>query len=154
MKETAHILAYIGIGSNMGERAEYIRRALALMSSTEGITVETVSSIIETDAVGHPSGPKYLNAVARISTGLSPRRLLTVLLEIERTLGRERKVRWGPRTIDLDILLYDTVTIDEEGLSIPHPRMHQRSFVIEPLLEIAPALSGFIDRLKKKYSHE
>lgn len=134
--------AYIGIGSNMGDRNGYIAQALALLPDMHDVVIEKVSSVIETIPVGVRDQPKFLNAVAKIRTSVSPRKLLACLQEIEKKLGRIRGIKNGPRTIDLDILLYDDVSVCEEELCIPHPRMFDRFFVLQPLLEIEP---GIID---------
>ncbi|MBA2462568.1 MAG: 2-amino-4-hydroxy-6-hydroxymethyldihydropteridine diphosphokinase [Actinobacteria bacterium] len=130
--------AYIGLGSNLGEREAALRRALDLLAAR--VHVGAVSSFRETDPVGVTDQPQFVNAVARIETELSARGLLDFLLAVERELGRERRERWGPRTIDLDLLLYGRESIDEPGLTVPHPRLHERGFVLEPLVEIAPRL--------------
>lgn len=130
---------YLGLGSNLGHREKNIAAALNALEGTRGIVVEKVSGLYETDPVGGPPNQnKYINAAAKLRTELSPQRLLAVLLKIEASLGRERRERWGPRTIDLDILLYDDLVLSEDGLTIPHPLMHDRRFVMEPLAEIAP----------------
>jgi 2-amino-4-hydroxy-6-hydroxymethyldihydropteridine diphosphokinase len=128
--------AYIGLGSNLGDREENLRRAL------ERLGAARVSAIRETDPVGVTEQPRFLNAVAELQTDLPPRELLDRLLEIERDLGRDRsnEARWGPRTIDLDLLLYDDDVIDEPGLTVPHPRLAERRFVLEPLQELEPGL--------------
>ena len=131
--------AYIGVGSNMGDRQANIDAALCALRSVADIDVVAVSSVQPSRPVGGPPGQQdYLNAVVAILTTLGPRPLLDVLRRIEQQLGRRRVERWGPRTIDLDLLLYDQQVIDEEDLVVPHPRMHQRRFVMEPLAEIAP----------------
>jgi len=127
---------YIGVGSNLGDRLKNIKAALAHLGAAAGIEVEKVSSIIETFPQGGPPQGNYLNAVLRLKTDLSARALLVVLQDIERRLGRERKGKNGPRTIDLDILLYGDQSIDEPDLKVPHPRMRQREFVMKPLAEI------------------
>jgi 2-amino-4-hydroxy-6-hydroxymethyldihydropteridine diphosphokinase len=131
-------LAYIGLGSNLGRRRETLRRALAELGRRPGVTVVATSSFAETDPVGGPPQGRFVNAAASLRTTLEPRELLEALHEVERLLGRERTVRWGPRTVDLDLLLYDERTVEESGLQVPHPRMHERRFVLEPLAEIAP----------------
>ena len=128
-------LAYVGLGSNLGDREGTIRAALAKLPG-----VVAVSTLRETDPVGITDQPRFLNGVAALETELAPRELLDVLLAVERRLGRERGQRWGPRTIDLDLLLYGDEVIDETGLTIPHPRLHERRFVLEPLAELSPAL--------------
>ncbi len=131
--------AYIALGSNLGDRAAALRHAVSRLNHVQGIRVEAVSEFCETEPVGGPPGqPKYLNAAAHLDTELSPGELLERLLETESALGRVRRERWGPRTIDLDLLLYDQQIIDTEKLTVPHPRMHERRFVLEPLAEIAP----------------
>lgn len=135
------VVAYIGLGSNIEPRAKYIERALNQMSAHHQIEVATVSTIIETEPVGGPEGEDlmlFLNAVARIMTGLGPIELLDVLQQIERQLGRKRNIIWDSRTIDLDILLYGSQIISSDRLIVPHPLMHERGFVMEPLAEIAP----------------
>ena len=134
--------AYIAAGSNLGDRRAVIASAIAAFRSTVGITVNAVSSIIETAPVGLPLQGHYLNAVIAIETSLDSRSLLETCLRIEVRHGRNRSVeqRWGPRTMDLDVLLYGEAVIDEPGLTVPHPRLHERSFVLEPLAEIAPHL--------------
>lgn len=134
----AHI-AYIGLGSNRGDRARMIAEAVAILRAAPGVLVATVSRLHETEPVGGPSNQEsYLNAAARIETTLDAPELMRLLLETERVLGRRRRERWGPRTIDLDLLLFDDLAIDTPELTVPHPRMHQRLFVLEPLREIAP----------------
>jgi len=133
--------AYIAFGSNLGNREAHVRAALAKIGRTPGVRMTAISSFLENPAVGMgDSAPAFLNGVAAIETTLEPRALLDRLLHIERELGRERSDKWSPRTIDLDLLLYGDRVIDEEGLSIPHPRMHERRFVLAPLAEIAPDL--------------
>jgi 2-amino-4-hydroxy-6-hydroxymethyldihydropteridine diphosphokinase len=134
-------LVYLALGANLGDRDQTIRTALARLDAHEHIDVQRVSRLRETDPVGYEDQPRFLNGVARLQTSLEPRDLLTVLLDLERDLGRTRHgPRFGPRTIDLDILLYDSREIDEPGLEIPHPRMAERAFVLEPLAELDPAL--------------
>jgi len=131
-------VAYVGLGSNLGSRRAMLDQALELLG--ERVAVVAVSSLRETDPVGPVEQPWFLNGVARIDTDLSAHQLLEHLLEVERVLGRERRERWGPRTIDLDLLLYDEDSIDEPGLTVPHPRLHERRFVLEPLAELHPGL--------------
>ena len=133
--------SYIGLGANLGGREAALRRAVAALDSHAGTVVLAVSELRETDPVGHLDQPRFVNAAVLVETELSARALLDVLLSIERELGRERRgERHGPRTIDLDLLLYGSDTIDEPGLSVPHPRLHERRFVLEPLADIDPAL--------------
>ena len=124
-------LAYVGLGSNLGDREATIRAAVAALPG-----VVAVSELRETDPVGVTEQPAFLNGAVALETGLSPRALLDTLLAVERELGRERRERWGPRTIDLDLLLYGSETVDEPGLTIPHPSLHERRFALEPLAEL------------------
>ena len=127
--------AYVGLGSNLGDRETTIRRASELVGARR------LSTIRETEPWGLVDQPRFLNAAAELETDLRPRALLDCLLEIERELGRTRGgPRYGPRTIDLDLLLYGEETLDEPGLRVPHPRLHERPFVLEPLWELDPAL--------------
>ena len=129
--------AYIAIGSNMGDRASLIGLAVDRLRALPGVESVALSSLHETAPVGGPAGQDdYLNAAARLQTSLTAHELLECLLEIERGLGRVRDQRWSSRLIDLDLLLYDDAVIDEPGLTVPHPRMHQRKFVLWPLIEI------------------
>ena len=130
--------AYIGLGSNLGDRLGYLQAAVAALSS-RGLEPAGVSSVYESDALGPPQ-PDYLNAVVSVSTSLSARELLEALKAVEAELGRQHTQRWGPREIDLDLLLYGDEMLEEDGLTIPHPEMTKRSFVLVPLLEIAPGL--------------
>ena len=138
----ASVLAYIGMGSNIGDRGDTLMRAVKLLSEAEGVAVRRLSQFVRTEPVGGPADqPIYFNAAVEVSVELSPRELLAALQDIERQLGRDRcrERRWGPRTCDLDILLMgETVIRDEPDLVIPHPRMHERAFVLEPLAAIAP----------------
>jgi 2-amino-4-hydroxy-6-hydroxymethyldihydropteridine diphosphokinase len=128
-------LAYVGLGANLGERETVIRRAGALIGA------QRLSRVRETEPWGMTEQPRFLNAVAEVETELSPQALLELLAEVERELGRVRGGgRWGPRTIDLDLLVYGSETIDEDGLIVPHPWLHERLFVLEPLAELAPDL--------------
>ncbi len=131
-------VAFVGLGSNLGDPASQLRAALAALSALRAVHIAAVSSLYRSAPMGNADQPDFVNAVARLSTGLAPRELLCALLDIERGLGRERSFRNAPRTLDLDLLLYDADTIDEPGLSVPHPRMHERAFVLVPLVEIAP----------------
>jgi 2-amino-4-hydroxy-6-hydroxymethyldihydropteridine diphosphokinase len=137
--EPATHRAFIAIGANLGDREATIRAAIDALSQTPGIKVLRTSSLMENEAVGGPEGsPPFLNGAIAIVTSLEPRELLTRLLEIERGLGRERHQKWSPRTIDLDLLLYDDLVLRADDLTIPHPLMHERDFVLVPLAEIAP----------------
>jgi 2-amino-4-hydroxy-6-hydroxymethyldihydropteridine diphosphokinase len=132
--------AFVGIGSNLGDREGYLRRAIDLLSAEDGIEVVAVSTLRETEPVGPvPQGP-FLNGAVRIATTLSPRDLLGRLLAVEQGLGRVRLERFGPRTIDLDLLLYGDESVDEPGLTVPHPRLHERRFALEPLAELDPTV--------------
>jgi len=132
-------LAYIGIGSNLGDREATIHDALELLR--ERVRVVSVSSLRETEPWGVADQPRFVNGAVAVETELGARDLLDTLLELERQLGRTREgERWGPRTIDLDLLLYGDAEIDEPGLAVPHPRLHEREFVLEPLAELDPAL--------------
>jgi 2-amino-4-hydroxy-6-hydroxymethyldihydropteridine diphosphokinase len=127
-------LAYVGLGSNLGDREALIREAAELIGTRR------LSTIVETEPWGYEEQPRFLNAVAEVETERSARRFLELLLDTERRLGRERRgARWGPRTIDLDLLLYGDEVIDEPGLQVPHPRLLERLFALEPLAELVPA---------------
>ena len=136
------VLAYIGMGSNLGRRGDTLMQAVKLLSEVEGVAVRRLSQFIPTEPVGGPEDqPVYFNAAVEVAVELSPRELLDALQEIERQLGRDRsrEERWGARTCDLDILLMGEMVIDDgPELTVPHPRMHERSFVLEPLSAIAP----------------
>ena len=132
--------AYIALGANLGLREETLRRAVQLLDDTEHVDVFAVSELRKTDPVGLVDQPRFLNGVAAIDTTLSARELLDTLLGVERRLGRVRGERWGPRTVDLDLLLYGDEIFDEPGLRVPHPRLHERRFALEPLAELDPEL--------------
>ena len=147
------VTAYIALGSNVGDRAAHLRQALALLGENAAIRVERVTSFHETDPVGGPPGqPRFLNAAAELTTTLSAAELLRTLLEVEASLGRVRLEKDGPRTLDLDLLLFgqDILSVNEPALklTVPHPRMHERLFVLEPLAEIAPAAVHPVSGLK------
>jgi len=130
-------ICYLGVGSNLGDKKNNIRRAIEGINARQGMRVLAVSPLIRTRPAGGPLGqPDYLNGCLKVSTALSPLQLLHALKEIERALGRRRGVRFGPRVIDLDILLYGNMKIKRPGLYIPHPRMFERDFVVRPLLTI------------------
>ncbi len=131
---------YLGIGSNMGDRQGYIDKAVKMLGETKGISTIRCSSIIESEPYGPVKQDDFLNGVIFISTYLPPYTLLDRLHEIEDACGRVRTVHWGPRTLDLDILLYDDLVLNDEKLTIPHPDMRNREFVLKPLHEIAPGL--------------
>jgi len=131
--------AYVGLGANLGDRGGTIRRAVELLDERVGVVA--VSSVRETEPWGYADQPSFLNAAAAVETDLGARELLAALLEIERELGRTRDgARYGPRAIDLDLLLFGDETIDEPRLTVPHPRLHERRFALEPLAELDPAL--------------
>ena len=133
--------AYVGLGANLGDRRAMLRAALEQLGAEPDIEVVAVSSLRETEPVGFAGQPRFVNAAAAIETDLPARGLLERLLAIERRLGRTREgPRFGPRTIDLDVLLYGDEEIDEPGLEVPHPRLHERLFALEPLAELDPAL--------------
>ncbi len=132
---------YVALGSNLGDREAHLERAIAALRATEGVTVVAVSPIYETDPVGPPPQGPYLNGVAQLAPRLDPRALLERLLEIETACGRTRgATRDEPRTLDLDLLLFGARRIDEPDLTVPHPRLHERAFVLEPLCDLAPRL--------------
>lgn len=134
-------LVYVGLGSNLGDRAGTLRRAVELLAAAPGIEVVRVSTIRETDPVGYLDQPRFLNGAAAVETSLTARELLSALLAVEAELGRTRDgARYGPRTIDLDLLLYGAERLREPGLEVPHPRLHERAFVLEPLSELDPGL--------------
>jgi len=131
-------LAYISLGTNIEPREVYLNEALSLLSEHKEILIKKESSIYETDPVGYLDQENFLNIVIEINTSLSPTDLLDYCQQIEQKLGRKRMIRYGPRTIDLDILTYEDEVIHSERLIIPHPRMHERAFVLVPFKEIAP----------------
>jgi 2-amino-4-hydroxy-6-hydroxymethyldihydropteridine diphosphokinase len=129
------VTCYVGLGSNVGDRIENLRRAVALLDESEGIDVARTSSVYETDPVGPPQ-PDFLNAVAEIVTTLRPHDLLARLKETEAEIGRSPTEQWGPREIDLDLLTYGDQHIEDDDLCVPHPRMGERAFVLVPLAEL------------------
>jgi 2-amino-4-hydroxy-6-hydroxymethyldihydropteridine diphosphokinase len=135
------VRAYVGLGANLGPKEVTILRAVDLLGATEGIEVLELSRLRETEPVGVTEQPAFLNGAVALETSLPPRELLDVLLRVERELGRVRDgERWGPRTIDLDLLVYGDETVDEPGLSVPHPLLHERRFALEPLADLDPEL--------------
>ncbi len=128
---------YVGIGSNLGERQGNCFCAIDLLEK-KGIIIKNKSSIYETEPWGVKDQPPFLNMVIKVETDLQPSQLLEVLKTVEKEVGREESYKWGPRVIDLDILLFDDIVVQEDSLTIPHPLMHERDFVLRPLLEIAP----------------
>ncbi len=137
-KEIQTVQAYIGLGSNLGDRAVYLAAARRSLDDTPGILIARASSLYETEPVGYTDQDWFLNQVVAIATSLHPYQLLQVLQGIEQDLGRRRLIRWGPRVIDLDLLLYGDAILPDPDLTIPHPRIYERSFVLVPLCEIAP----------------
>lgn len=130
--------AFIGLGSNMGDRYQYLIQAIDFIDSHPEIKLVNVSSVYETDPVGYEDQDLFLNMVVEVKTILTADDLLEVCMKIEQMLGRKREIKWGPRTIDLDILLFNQENIETERLIVPHPRMRERAFVMVPLLEIDP----------------
>lgn len=142
--------AYVGIGSNVGDRTEFARRAVQELEATDQIAVQKTSSLYETSPIGGPPQRSFVNAVVQIETGLSARELLEAVKGIEAKLGRDASgIRWGPRVVDLDILTFGDEKLNEPDLEIPHPRIAQRRFVLVPLLEIDPEVA---DPWGKRYS--
>lgn len=133
-------IAYLSVGSNQGDREQFLTFAVCELKKQKHIAVEKVSSIYETEPVGYTAQPRFLNAVVKIKTAYCPEELLKITQQIENKGARKRTIRFGPRTLDLDILLYDKENINLDHLQIPHPRMQERAFVIIPLLEISPAI--------------
>ena len=134
--------AYVALGSNLGDREATLRAAVKELADEPGIDVVAVSRFIDTEPVGYVDQPRFLNGAVALDTTLSARELLDVLLEVERRFGRVREdvPAQGPRTLDLDLLLFGDAELDEPGLRVPHPRLHERRFVLEPLAELDPAL--------------
>jgi 2-amino-4-hydroxy-6-hydroxymethyldihydropteridine diphosphokinase len=134
--------SFVGLGANLEDPRRQIERALELLAAEDGVDLVAVSALRETDPVGYDDQPRFLNGAAELQTSLSARELLERLLAIEQRLGRVRGEgpRFGPRTIDLDLLLYGDASIDEKGLQIPHPRLHERRFALEPLADLDPSL--------------
>jgi 2-amino-4-hydroxy-6-hydroxymethyldihydropteridine diphosphokinase len=137
------VRAFLGLGSNLGDRLANLAKAVELLGNRSGVVVLRSSRVYETEPVGPPQ-PDYLNAVIEVQTSLAPHALLDAGHDVEREMGRERGERWGPRVIDVDVLTYGRQVIDEDGLQVPHPRMHERAFVLVPLLELDadPPLPG------------
>lgn len=129
---------YFGLGSNLGNRLENLKRAVAMLAQAHGLSDFEASRVYETEPWGLVDQPPFLNCVIRASTILEPAEILRTARSVEDALGRERSVRWGPRTIDIDILIVDDLTVETEELVIPHPRMWERAFVLIPLMDLAP----------------
>jgi 2-amino-4-hydroxy-6-hydroxymethyldihydropteridine diphosphokinase len=133
--------AYVGLGANLGPKEVTLLRAVDLLAAEPGIEVLALSQLRETDPVGEVDQPQFLNGAVALETTLEPRELLEALLRVERELGRVRDgERWGPRTIDLDLLLYGDSVVDEPDLRVPHPHLHERRFALEPLVDLEPEL--------------
>jgi 2-amino-4-hydroxy-6-hydroxymethyldihydropteridine diphosphokinase len=132
----------VALGANLGDREATLRAALAELGAADGVDVVAISSFAETDPVGYLDQPRFLNGAAALETSLGPRALLDLLQAVERRFGRVRSgvPAQGPRTLDLDLVLYENAEIEEPGLTIPHPRLHERRFVLEPLAELDPSL--------------
>lgn len=155
------VIAFLGLGSNMGDPVSHCRTAADLISRINGVRIVGESSLYRTEPLGFKEQRWFVNAAVEIRTTLSPPNLLIALQDTERAMGRERRnqERWGPRLIDIDILLYDQEIVEDEGLIIPHPEMHRRRFVLAPLAEIAPymihpqfgvTVKGLLERLEDK----
>lgn len=135
------VTAYLGLGSNLGNRLAFLRGGRDSLTNRFDIILRRASGVYETAAIGGPAdNPPFLNAVLEIETPLSPRELLAACLAVEEEFGRTRQGEWAPRTLDVDLLLFDDLVIDESGLQVPHPRLQERTFVLAPLNEIAPDL--------------
>lgn len=151
-------IVYIGIGSNIGERQANCMKAIEALKS-KGITVKKISSMHETEPWGLKEQPKFINMAVEAETSMSPEEFLSALKGIEEDMGREETVKWGPRIIDLDILFYDDIVIDMKRLRIPHPLLHKRDFVLNPLAEIAPdklhpVLKKTVNQLKEELARD
>jgi 2-amino-4-hydroxy-6-hydroxymethyldihydropteridine diphosphokinase len=136
--EEKPVVAYIGLGANLGEPRQQLQEAITQLAAAEEIELVKASSFYRTPPLGPPDQPWYVNAVIKVRTRLTPEELLRVLHRLEDDLGRVRRERWGPRVVDLDLLLYNGVILSGADLCLPHPEMHRRSFVLVPLAEIAP----------------
>ena len=141
MNAKASVVAALGLGGNIGDVANAFVEALARFGSAQGVALAALSSVYRTPPWGKLDQPEFLNMAALVETTLPARALLALCLEVERGLGRERRERWGPRLIDIDVLTYGDATIDEPDLKVPHPRLTERAFVLAPLAEIAPRLT-------------
>lgn len=135
--------AYVALGANLGNREASLREALRRMALAPGVRLLRVSGVYETEPVGYTDQPPFLNMAAALAVDIPPEQLLGQLLEIEKNMGRVRTIRWGPRTIDLDLLLYEGVAMETEFLTLPHPRMEERAFVLVPLREVWPENRAF-----------
>lgn len=128
--------AYIGLGTNLGDRENHLTEAIQLLQQPKSIWITNSSNIYETDPVGYTDQGAFLNMVVEVTTTLSPHALFEQMMHVEQELGRKRDIRWGPRTIDLDLLLFGDLQINDEQLIVPHPRMHERAFVLVPLKDV------------------
>ena len=153
--------AYLGLGTNIGDRLNYLNQACILLNSYDDITITNKSSIYETKAWGYTEQNDFLNMCIEIKTRLNPQNLLKICNEVEQKLNRERIIRWGPRTIDIDILFFNNIILQEENLEIPHPRITERAFVLIPLMDINPNLNiknksikGYLKALTKEERDE
>ncbi|WP_211749434.1 2-amino-4-hydroxy-6-hydroxymethyldihydropteridine diphosphokinase [Paenibacillus sp. Marseille-Q4541] len=136
--------AYIALGANLGDREQTLMSAITLLNGQDGIKVIACSDLYETDPVGYTDQPAFINMAISVNTILSPQELLNCMLDIEKQLGRVRDIRWGPRTVDLDLLWYEGVEMNTEALILPHPRMIERAFVLVPLSDVVRGKSGDI----------
>lgn len=141
MSNSSPVTAYLGLGANLGDRTGSIHLAVKELDALPTTEVMRVSSLYETAPVGVANQPDFLNAVAEVQTCLGPEDLLAAILHLEKKMGRTRTERWGPRVIDIDVLLYGDQKIDVPGLTVPHPRLRERAFALVPLAEIAPTLA-------------
>lgn len=141
MTPRAHALVYLSLGSNLGDRRDSLERAVRRLEETAGVRVTKVSSVYRSAPLGVTEQPEFANLALEAHTALAPRVLLEAVKGIERALGRTPGERWGPRVIDIDILMYDSLSVEDDDLVLPHPRMEERAFVIVPLAEIAPELT-------------
>lgn len=159
MRNSTATTAYVALGSNLGDREANLKHALALLIETPHLEVRRISSFLENAAIGGPEeSPDFLNAAAEIHTTLTAPAVMKRLLEIEHQMGRQRRVKWDPRNIDLDLLLFGNSIFSNDSLIVPHPLMHERRFVIQPLAEIAPnaihptlqmTISGLLENLSR-----
>jgi 2-amino-4-hydroxy-6-hydroxymethyldihydropteridine diphosphokinase len=140
---TAVHVAYIALGANLGDRESSLKEAIRRLDAEAGISVESVSPVYETAPVGYTDQPSFLNMAIRVETRLEPIDLLRRLLAVEQEMGRVRDIRWGPRTIDLDLLVYGDTLLETQELTLPHPRIGERAFVLYPLRDIWPAAASF-----------
>jgi 2-amino-4-hydroxy-6-hydroxymethyldihydropteridine diphosphokinase len=159
MRNGDTVTAYIGLGANTGDRGSNLFNAIAKLSQIPGVTVKKLSRLMENPAVGGPEGsPPFLNGAAVVETTLGSHALMKALLEIEKELGRNRREKWEPRPLDLDLLLYGNEIISSDDLVVPHPLMHERAFVLQPLAEVAPdavhpalqmSVAGLLENLRQ-----